>query len=331
MAVDPNALRTAEAVAHEVIDWTSPVGLLPEKARGLVHQGLTSAGEYIGSKAYELTQRSQRDASGTVRGVQTMLRVAVDPTLKVDGTIGPRTLKALSRAPDYIVRALEGYVVSKGFTYKGLLSDPLARVGSAVSSTAQSVRNAAASVGSAITRGIKSVKDFFSQPELDELVATAYSAAPESVRQRLSWLDRKHIVAKAMIESRGNPRAVSPSRAYHGLLQLGSAAWADARKVDPSLPPFNTGRYDPMWNIRAALAFWASLVRAGGSKTPIDTWEKLYAAHQQGLGGFRELVRSAATPAQIRTKSTTFKNVNNQSRESLAVVARAVEQARGLS
>lgn len=163
-----------------------------------------------------------------------------------------------------------------------------------------------------------------------QLLAIIRAERAKSPAQRyLTWLTDEEIDEFAVIESNRVPTA--QNRWYKGLFAMGSPAWSDARTMDPSLPFFDRWS-DPVINTRAALAYWGFIVR-GARANPkayvqIDTAQKLYGAHQQGLAGFTKLVRSNASLAQIREKRTGISVVDNQSRQSLIHVAGAVQQAR---
>jgi len=73
-----------------------------------------------------------RSASDTARGVQTLLRVAHDPNLKVDGYIGDHTLAAYNKAPPDLKAVIDRYVERQGFTSRGLLA-PLKRLSTVTS------------------------------------------------------------------------------------------------------------------------------------------------------------------------------------------------------
>lgn len=108
-------------------------------------------------------------------------------------------------------------------------------------------------------------------------------------------IDRATALGYAAIESDmgrntgGEARRRQFPRGYHGLMQMGATAWADALKVDPSIGPFTVeNAYDNLTNARAAMAFAKSNVRAArrwgwtGGVTPTA----LYMMHQQGAAGF---------------------------------------------
>jgi len=90
-----------------------------------------------------------------------------------------------------------------------------------------------------------------------------------------------------------NAKSVSPNGHYHGLFQMGSPAWLDAKGLLPDLPSFLAGRYDAAANTRAAVGYVRlneRYARAAGYKGVFSP-EVLYALHNQGAGGFMRLLK----------------------------------------
>lgn len=240
---------------------------------------------------------------GTAQAVQQVLRT-VQPSLKVDGVLGPVSEQAYLAAPDFIKRTLDEVFKAAG-TDKTQAFD------------AQP----------------KTAAGALPEAEVRALVRKVRASLPAAVKRTTGWVAEDDVMRKIRIESRFVPTAVAPSGLFKGLLQMGAPAWTDARKIDASLPTYNApnGWRNPEVNIRAAFLFWHSIIthpEAAKQKVPIDTWEKLYASHQQGAAGFRNLVRSYKSAADIAAGRTGLSVVDGQSRESLAVVARAVNDAR---
>lgn len=77
----------------------------------------------------------------------------------------------------------------------------------------------------------------------------------------------------------------SQNGSSRGLMQMQSAAWTDARKVDPTLPTYDYV-FDPAVNIRAGVAY-AKWNLPGLLKRKVSiSADTLYLAHNQGLGFF---------------------------------------------
>lgn len=71
-----------------------------------------------------------------------------------------------------------------------------------------------------------------------------------------------------------------------GLMQMQAGAWEAARKVDPTLPPYANGVYNPEANIAAGIAYARlnqAYIRKAGKPVNADN---LYLAHNQGPGMF---------------------------------------------
>lgn len=279
-------------------------------------------------------------ASETVRGAQTLLKLTVNPRLIVDGIVGEHTLAVYNRARGAAKEVVDAFVERQGFQPSGLFA-PLRRDITIAGPTglgrpAASFEGVTTSVssGSTATQDARrrTAMRTYDRTEASALVQRVRQMLPARVKAATDWVPVDRVVDKIMVESRGNPNAVSPSGLHHGLLQMGSPAWTDARSWDSSLPAFAVGRYDPVSNVRAAFAFWAKMI-AGSRATsiPIRTWEQLYASHQQGAGGFRTIVRGNLSADAVRNarQRRTGTDLDGQSSESLAIVARAVEQARG--
>jgi hypothetical protein len=122
-----------------------------------------------------------------------------------------------------------------------------------------------------------------------DVKATVLKAAAEA------GIDPKTAVAYAMIESNmgsntgGAARKKRFPNGFHGVMQMGSAAWSDAQKVDPSVGPFTVeAAYDTYTNAKAAFAFAKNNIRVArrlGWDGVIDA-TSLYMMHQQGAAGF---------------------------------------------
>lgn len=82
-----------------------------------------------------------------------------------------------------------------------------------------------------------------------------------------------------------NARSVSPSGLHFGLTQMGRPAWADARRVNPSIGSFDEMKFDPRANLIAAGAYATANMRYArsihGYNGPFPK-ELLYAMHNQG-------------------------------------------------
>lgn len=288
-------------------------------------------------------------ASAVVRGAQNILRVTGFPKLVVDGIVGPRTVYAFQNAPDYVVRALKEFTKLAGFEADRLFAplrkaDPVittpraSRIVEAapayVAPRSTSMRLEKPSYGVPRMNGIVTAKQRFSTAEIAALVTKVRATMPEKVASRIKWLSDSEIVKTIQTESGGNRMAVAPSGLFHGLTQMGGPAWTDASRFAPSLNlgSFTQNRHDAEKNISAALAYWAALVEQGKAKgVVIDTPEKVYAAHQQGAGGFSSLVKSSIKPSAIRSGTTGRSVVDNQSGPSRVTVATAVQQARNVA
>lgn len=283
-------------------------------------------------------------ASAVVRGVQTILKVTAAPALVVDGIVGPRTLSAYNKAADYIRAVLEIYTKERGFQINQLLApivqksvfdvkpgDPGTR--SVVIRRSTTRLEKPVNTVPVVKPVVKTGK-FLTLSELRQVVRDAKAQTPSKVLSLIPFMTEDEIIRKIMIESNGNPLAVSPSGNHHGLLQIGSAAWQDLRGFDRTykVPYSGMGKYDPVNNVRAGMTYWAWIVgqlrhRDISARTPAV----IYAAHQQGPAGFATLVKSNISLDAIRKKRTNRKNVDNQSAPSLLVVAEAVGQARGIA
>lgn len=127
-----------------------------------------------------------------------------------------------------------------------------------------------------------------------EIVAQAAGAAGENVDTALRI---------AQIESRMDPRARNPRSSAGGLFQF----------IDDTWRAFGGGdKFDPVLNARNGVRLLAQnregLTRALGR--PAQEWE-LYLAHQQGLGGARELLRD---PNRSAVEALRAAGVRNPSR-----------------
>lgn len=108
-------------------------------------------------------------------------------------------------------------------------------------------------------------------------------------------IDPKTALAYARIESGMGKNTGGEARkrifpsGYHGVMQMGKAAWADAAKVDPGIGEFSVeNAYNPYTNARAAMAYAKNNVRAArrfGWDGDVDA-TALYIMHQQGAAGF---------------------------------------------
>lgn len=112
-------------------------------------------------------------------------------------------------------------------------------------------------------------------------------------------LDHAELLSLFAIESAFKPGAVSPSGTYKGIGQVGAGAWSEARQYILSrglgdIGPHSNWR-DARSNVRAAAAYAKVLqrqLRAKGYKGPF-TGAVMYLAHQQGAGGFNQLLNAA--------------------------------------
>lgn len=118
-----------------------------------------------------------------------------------------------------------------------------------------------------------------------------------------------------------NPNSRNGS--FKGLTQMGVAAWTDATKwlqsrKGVSLPSYDSSAFDAYYSVLAGSAYAAlnaELLRK--RKLPVTAYT-LYAAHNQGVGGFAALVRGGSV-------------VGQQSKAANSVIAQAVTEARGSS
>lgn len=129
------------------------------------------------------------------------------------------------------------------------------------------------------------------------LTTTDKSDVKNTVRKAAmeAGIDADVALAYAKIESNFGQNTGGPGRrrmfprGYHGLMQMGASAWADARRVDPSIGPFTVeAAYDDLTNARAAMAFAKSNIRVARKLgwTGVVDATALYLMHQQGAAGF---------------------------------------------
>lgn len=185
-----------------------------------------------------------------VRVAQTLLR-AVDPKLELDGFWGPRTDAAYSAAPESLKASVRSHFAAdrKVMPTTGRWI-PASEANSMVESAAQRL---------ALSEYANAFKTFLQR---------------EARRKTIDGVDSYDVNSR-------NGRST-------GLMQMQPGAWFDAKKrVDPSLPDFAEGVYDPATNIRAGIAY-AKLnipsIQKSGWPVNGDT---LYLAHNQGAGYFR--------------------------------------------
>lgn len=142
--------------------------------------------------------------------------------------------------------------------------------------------------------------DLLNFREQERLVGQ-FSVSSSNVRESVlkaaaeSGIDPKIAIAYAQIESGlgentgGERRKRSFPAGYHGVMQMGSGAWNDAAKVDPSIGKFTLeSAYDPYTNAKAAMAYAKSNIRVArrcGWDGEVDA-TALYMMHQQGAAGF---------------------------------------------
>lgn len=161
---------------------------------------------------------------------------------------------------------------------------------------------------SAIGTSAKEVMSFRESERISGAVLVTSGDAREAVIKAAAeaGVDRQTALGYAAIESDmgrntgGEARKRIFPRGYHGLMQMGATAWADAQRVDPSIGPFTVeNAYNNLTNARAAMAFAKSNVRAArkwGWTGPINA-TALYMMHQQGAAGFVALwSRSTGQP-----------------------------------
>lgn len=89
-----------------------------------------------------------------------------------------------------------------------------------------------------------------------------------------------------------NARSVAPSGLFYGLAQMGRPAWTDVVRAYPRTPSFVSGRFDPLQNLLAAARMAIineGYLRKKGFRGEF-TLEVMYAAHNQGAGGFMRLL-----------------------------------------
>lgn len=129
--------------------------------------------------------------------------------------------------------------------------------------------------------------------------ATALRPMIASVAQE-AGISPDTLLAMAKIESNFNPNAVNGSS--RGLFQFQPPAWKDANTfLRGALPPYAEGVFNPLANARAAAAYikinTRSLLARPAWVGPI-TPAVLYMAHQQGVGGLKELQQRASDPTR---------------------------------
>lgn len=233
--------------------------------------------------------------SARVRAVQQLL-YATSPSLKVDGSLGLATLRAIASAPDPLRKRI---VLMLDSDLPG------------------------------VTIGVR-----LSDSDLVQLIAQAKAVTPRADAVKLS---DESIIRMARVESDGNPSAHNAF--YFGLFAMGRDAWADAVRRDPTLPDFSTGWRTALINMRAALLFWSSFQVATarvGLKVDLSDWRVVYALHNQGVAGFKNLVNTAGLTeatiiASTRESLGVLAHVGNQSREAKQIVAAAYISTRAIA
>lgn len=242
---------------------------------------------------------SNASQAAAIRALQAQLALR-NPAVRIDGIVGPTTRSTLAAAPPQAKAAIESMLaVNTNFKLDQLTAAPT-----------------------------RSARGAISESQLLAMIAEERRVNP--LARYLTWLPDREIVKFARIESNLVPTARNTY--YYGLFAMGQPAWVDAKQVNPAVGSFSSGWSNPRENLRAAMSYWGRMIRDGRNprlgRVAIDTPEKLYASHQQGHAGFTNLVRSGKSLDAIRNKRTGLSLVDNQSADSLIVVARAVGQVR---
>lgn len=242
--------------------------------------------------------KKYEQASAAAQGV---LRT-VSPTLLVDGKFGTTTQKAYDSADASIKGTVERVVQALGLSVKDLIAYQ------------GSLRDTAKSLSAG---GVK----YVSRVDVDALVrrASATLGRPELAEKVMGFVDLE--AAKKVIDGMTyyNTLSVSPNGLYKGLFQMGQAAWADATvrlsRVGYTLPIFAAGWANPEYSVFAGVAYAAANADALISRNIPVTAQTLYAAHNQGVGGFSSYVKSGTV------------KFPGQSAEALRVLAQARQQS----
>lgn len=221
--------------------------------------------------------------------VQKLLRES-SPGLIVDGKFGRYTQAALSNADSTTRARIDAELSKRGLAVGDLV--------------AERARRKVVEVGVKTDSGDRYISTVdakaIASRAASDLGMGAHASAVEGFLDKEAA--RKQLNGVTFYDVR------SQNGSSRGLMQMQPAAWADARKVDPSLPGYESGVFDAEANIRAGVAYTKRsvdyLVKRG---IPVNA-DTLYLAHNQGLGFF--------SPKQVIT------NRAGQSKEVQALIDR---------
>lgn len=189
-----------------------------------------------------------------------------DPSVKVDGILGPVTRAAFSKAPP-AVQATVDQALADSTQYAGFAG-------------------MSASLGTAAEHTV------LTPMQLQQYIATAFQQSGSHV------LDPTQVLGFIQIEDGHLDPMAGRDTPYKGLMQMSSPAWAAASLHDTGLGPYSKNWPDPILNIRAGLAYAdanAATLKRFGYTGPI-TPAVLYAAHNQGAGGFLNMLKIGVKP-----------------------------------
>lgn len=187
-----------------------------------------------------------------------------DPNVIVDGVLGPVTVQAFEDAAEAV---------------KAHVNESLAQA--TAFSSFDALRTAV---------GPKDAGHGLSFGQLDQAVNAAFAATAGQSHV----LNHQDVIDFIGIEDASRDPTAGSNTPYKGLMQMSRNAWTSARQMDPGLPEYDAGWHDPVLNIRAGIAyadFNAKLLRSHGYSGPF-TVAVMYAAHNQGVGGFLAMLRN---------------------------------------
>lgn len=231
-------------------------------------------------------------AQMAARQGQQLLRAQGNPKLKVDGVWGPLSTAAYETGIPDVRNSVDRAVEKLGYKVKDL----------------------------AALTGVNPTQ-WATEAQVNAWIAVAVAKTGLSAGLLSDFVAIEASKRKQGSDILFNVRSVAPSGLFHGLMQMGAPAWSDVMRAYKDTPSFANGRYDGQENVLAG-ARYALLnqrtLRSLGYKGDFGI-DVMYAAHNQGAGGFWSLVRNGRKTA----------NFTNQSSKAQQVIVAAVKQAGG--
>lgn len=206
---------------------------------------------------------------------QTMLNTLSNASLKVDGFWGPASRGAYQKASATVKSTISARLGSEGDFLTS--SDP----------------------------------KWVTEAELNALLQRVEAETNVSAARMHAFVQLEASRSKRGGEYVYNARSVAPSGLFYGLAQMGGPAWTDVVRAYPSTPSFVSGRFDPFQNLLAAARLAIindGYLRKKGFRGEF-TLEVMYAAHNQGAGGFMRLLRERKVNKNFTNQSGSAKQM----------------------